>query len=180
VDPTPDAASQPLFAVWYDGFSLPDDQPTVYLEANKINGPNLVTFFVKAKNLGSLAGAAFYLSYDTEFLRFDNGISHLNLGDSGPYFTANAVKELAAGHIAFGAARFCKAKIPWGSTDQCGGIEVGEATTVAALTFALVGEGQGSLRFPEANTLLLRPDRSSVDAVWIGGSFIVEEQGVAP
>ncbi len=180
VAPLPDVAADPLYAVWYDGFSLPDSQPAIYLVPNKVNGPNLVTFFVKAKGLGKLAGAAFYLAYDSEFLRYDNGLNHLNFGDSGPYFTADAVKELEPGRLTFGAARFCKDKIPWGSTDQCGGIDIDEETTVAAFTFELIGKGQGSLRFPAANTLLLRPDRSSVEAAWIGGSFIVEEQEVAP
>jgi hypothetical protein len=175
--PSPDVASQPLFGIWYDGFSLPGAGPALYLEVNKINGPNLVTLFVKAKELGDVAGVAFYLTYDAESLRFVSGLNHLNFGDSGPYFTASAVRELEPGRITFGAARFCKDKIPWGSTDQCGAIEVVDATTVAALTFELVGKGQGSLRFPDSNTLLVRPDRSSVEAVWIGGTFVVEVTG---
>jgi len=176
----PDTTSPALFRMWYDGFSNPPAGPTLFLEPNSVNGPNLITLFVMAKDLGDLAGTAFYVAYNTELLRFSNGQNLLNFGDSGPYFTSNVVKELSPGVLTFGAARFCKDKIPWGSTDQCGGIEVGEAVKVAALTFELLGSGSGSLRFPKGHTLLLRPDRTAVEAKWIGGSFIIEEMEVQP
>ncbi len=172
-----DSLAEPLHGLWYSGFSQPGaGTPSVFITTSKINGPNLVTFFVKAGNLGQVAGVAFYLRYDSEYLRFDNAKSVVNFGDSGPYFTASAAKELTPGLVTFGAARFCKDKIPWGSTDQCGGIDIGEKITLASFTFEIVGSGTGSLRFPEANTLLLRPDRTTADAAWIGGSYVIIDE----
>lgn len=181
VGPQPDVTAGAVLRIWYDGFSQPlEDEPAIYIVPGMINGPNLVTFFVRARHLGLLAGAAFYLQYDPALLRFDNGKSSLDLGDSGPYFTTSVLKEMVPGSVSFGVARFCKDKIPWGSTDQCGGGEVNEDIEVASFTFELITPGTGSLGFPKAHALLLRPDRTSVEARWIGGSFLLEDLEVAP
>lgn len=176
-EPVGDGGLQAVHQLWYNGFSQPQDgAPSIYIETGKVNGPNLVTFFVMASNLGQIAGASFYLRYDAQVLRFDNGKGVVDFGSSGPYFTASAIKELAPGLVTFGAARFCKDKIPWGSTDQCGGVEIVEEVALAALTFEIVADGNGTLSFPEPNTLLLRPDRTAAEAAWISGSLVVGGQ----
>jgi hypothetical protein len=167
----------PIFRAWYDAFlSVPEPGPAVYLSTTEINGPNLVTLFVKGRDLGLIAGLAFYLEYDPAIMRLEAYESHVDLGNSGPYFTQSVTHELSAGKITYGAARFCKAKIPWGSTDQCGGQEIVEETTIATFTFALLKPGESMVRFPQTHTLVRRPDRERVTPAWVGGTLVVHEE----
>ena len=178
----PDQQAQPGPLQTY--FSLfgpvPDDGPIVFVEHTKVNGPDIVSMFVKARNLGMIAGVAFYIEYDPELLELYISDNKVDFGDgSGPYFTVDIVKEIEPGVITFGVARFCKSKIPWGSTDQCGGVQLDEEAPLLALTFKLKQKGSTPVRFPASHTLIRRPDRSPVEPVWIGGKLDVYRTEVA-
>jgi hypothetical protein len=176
-DPGP--PPEPLYESAFEPFAdLPPEGPAIFLTRTEVNGPNLVTFFVRARGLGNIAGLAFYLEYDPELLRLEGGQNHLSLGNSGPYFTVHVLKELEPGLVTFGVARFCKDKLPWGSVDQCGGSDVNDEEPVMSVTFQLQEEGQAALRFPKAHVRLVRPDRSLVPAAWIGGTLSVRKEEV--
>lgn len=154
------------------------EDAVVYVTSATLNGPDLITLRIRARNLGSTAGIAFYLEYDPEFLEYDNATAVVAMDSGGnAYFDRSVAKEMSPGKVTFGVARFCKAKIPWGSVDQCGGVAIDTDTEIVALTFKLKQTGQTSVRFPAEHTLIRRPDRSSVKAKWVGGRIDIDVAG---
>ena len=168
----------PALRAWFSPFMevpVTSDGPTVFLaeSGDDPNGPSLATFDVYARNLGLVGGLAFYLEFDPASLTLVAWKPEVDMGSSGPYITKAIFREIRPGVVTFGAARFCHDKLPWGSVDQCGGVTLDSDVLLGSLTFELHGEGQSALRFPKSHTLIRRPDRSVVEAQWIGGSVAV-------
>jgi hypothetical protein len=172
-----DIALQPRLTGDFEPFAdeAGTDGPVLFLEAVPHDGPGMLSVRVNAANLGSTAGLAFYLEFDPEILTFEMVESHLSLDDGGgtfsPYFTRAMSRPMRPGIVSYGAARFCKAKIPWGSLDQCGGKELAGPVAVATFTFSMKAPGQSAIRFPGNHRLIRRPDHSPVQAQWIGGTI---------
>jgi hypothetical protein len=146
-----------------------DGTPTIFLRSTSGNGPGMVRVEAVGRNLGKIAGVAFYLEFDPSALTSSMAKTSLIMSDASPYFTVARVKEIRPGIISFGAARFCKDKMPWGAVDQCGGRDIVEDTVLMEAAFTLLGSGDSPLRLPPARIVIRRPDRSRVEPVPVGG-----------
>ncbi len=159
----------------YVPFVEPIGGPVVYVTRVGAGEPKQnLAFYVFASNLGSIAGMAFYLEYDPEVVELVKSVPLANLGAEQAVFTKSVAKELEPGLLTFGVARFCKAKSPWGGADQCGGRTIDEPVPMMSVEFKMKGPGQSPLRFTEARRLIRRPDRSLVEATWIGGTVRID------
>ena len=160
----------------YVPFVEPISGPAVYVTRVGAGEPHEnLAFYVFVSKLGSIAGMAFYMEYDPEVVELVKSVPLANLGAEQAVFTKSIAKELEPGLLTFGVARFCKAKSPWGGADQCGGRTIEEPVPVLSVEFKMKGPGQSPLRFTEARRLIRRPDRSLVEATWIGGTVRVDQ-----
>jgi len=146
-----------------------DGTPTIFLRSTAGNGPGMVRIEAVGRNLGKIAGVALYIEFDPAALTASMTETDLSMSDANPYFTIAKVEEIRPGVISFGAARFCKDKMPWGSVDQCGGREIVKDTVLMEAAFNLLSEAETALRMPQARIVIRRPDRSRVEAVPVGG-----------
>jgi len=158
-------------------FVPPEESPAIWLEAPSPNGPGVITFHVWGRNLGLIAGAAFYVEYDPTMMRLVGSLNRAGLGDDGLSFTRAVIQELSPGRITYGVARFCNFKIPWGSVDQCGGITWESPTQMLSLTFELLAPGQSAVRFPKAHAVVRRPDRSIPAVSFVGATVTATVRG---
>jgi len=167
----------------FAAFSQPSEEsPVVYLTQGPLDGPDLLKLRVRANHLGMVAGIAFYLEYDPEYLQFESSTTVISFDEEdspwgSPYFTQSVVKQLQPGVLTYGVARFCKDKIPWAGVDQCGGKEIEHDIFVASFTFALKRAGKTSVRFPGRHALIRAPNRTAVKADWVGGSVNIDLTG---
>ncbi len=149
----------------------PDDgTPTVFLRSTSGNGPGMVRVEAVGRNLGKVAGVAFYLEFDPTSLSPSMTETNLIMSDANPYFTVSRVEEIRPGIISFGAARFCKDKMPWAGVDQCGGRDINEDTVLMEAAFNLLVPGESALRIPTARIVIRRPDRTRVEPIPVGGT----------
>lgn len=130
-----------------------------------------VTVKVMASGLGTIAGMAFTLDHDPAKLKLAGVQNLAELGKTASIETRSIMRQLGPTRTAFGVARFCLAKMPWGDVDQCGGVAVQEPTPIAEFRFELLSEGLTGLTFEADSTLIRRPDRSAVTAQWLNGSL---------
>lgn len=160
----------------YVPFAEPIPGPRVYVTRVGAGNPDEnVAFYVFASQLGSIAGLAFYIEFDPEVVDLVKAVPLANLGAEQSVFTKSVAKELEPGLVTFGVARFCKAKSPWGGSEQCGGRTVDEPVPMMSLEFKMKSPGQSPLRFLETRRIIRRPDRSLVEATWIGGTVHVDQ-----
>ena len=156
-------------------FSTSDQQrldASIYMVASDANKGG-VTLTVMAGQLGKVAGLAFTLNYDPASLKLLKATSLMDLGKATAIETRSIAREGLPGMLAFGVARFCTAKMPWGKADQCGGVAVDDPVPVAEFRFELLKEGTSGVFFDQSSTLIRRPDRSAVVAHWINGNVLV-------
>lgn len=146
-----------------------DGTPTIFLRSTPGNGPAMVRVEAVGRNLGKIAGVALYLEFDPTAIASTMTETDISMSDANPYFTVSRVDEIRPGVISFGAARFCKDKMPWGGVDQCGGREIVEDTVLMEAAFNLLAEGETALRLPQARIVIRRPDRTRVEVVPVGG-----------
>jgi len=150
------------------------DQPVLFLVESPAPDPGTILLGVYGRQLGTVAGVAFYLEYDPARVEPVDFLKRADFGSGAAVSTEQIAGVLRPGVISYGGARFCDEKNPWEST-SCGGVPILNATEFLSVRFKALAPGDALLSLPSSSVLVRAGDYASVPTVQVGGTLRVSE-----
>jgi hypothetical protein len=150
------------------------DQPVLFLVESEVSEPGSIVVGVYGRQLGTVAGVAFYIQYDPERLKPTDLVTRGDFGNVAGVNTKQIAGVLRPGVISYGGARFCEEKSPW-EPASCGGVPILNATEFLSVRFKALTPGDAVLSLPSSSVLVRSHDYSSVLTRQVGGTLRVSE-----